>query len=77
MKPEIPDHHPDGREGLTCPDCGAYLQAVTIAGADMLRCPWAHPKTWRTFVFATITQIYCDRPLGGARSTSGLYSANT
>lgn len=66
--------HLDGREGVRCEDCGAFLQAVQILGNDVLRCPWANEDTWRPHLTKTHVELHCDRPLGAARSTTGLYA---
>lgn len=62
----------DGREGITCPDCGATLQAVRLDGEDVLRCPWAKPEMWSRYDYVANTQIYCNRPLDKQRLTATL-----
>lgn len=47
--------HP-GRIGAECPDCGAEMQAVGVAGGEGLRCPWSSRDTGR-----------CRRPYGRPR----------
>lgn len=55
-----------------CEDCGAYLQDVVIGAQPFLRCPWAHPDSWRLDTYRVVTRIHCNWPLGGKRVVGGI-----
>jgi len=61
----------DGLEGITCEDCGAYLQWIVVNGNDYLRCPWAGPGHWLVDSNHEFKRIYCQLP-SGERTPGGM-----
>lgn len=65
----------DGRQPISCPDCGATVQPVRMHGNLRLRCPWAASPTWFLDTNTEPYRIYCRWPMGVKRHPGGIRAA--